>query len=152
MRTELTLAETLTTLGLLSGLPRFVTSVGGAGDVLQVTADPRQVTGLPAALRMATRLAPAVSARLQVDGFADGVATIAVDASAGGLPAHKLLGLATGRVESVVARRRLPAGSVQVLPDARVALDVQRLLAARRPGTTVTGMTFKDGRVLLDLA
>ena len=141
MHQELTLAETLHLLGLMGRrLPSFVTSVSGRGDALEVVADPRQVKRLPAPLRLATRV---------VD-VQDGVATISVDASAGGLPAHKLLGLAASRIESVVAAKGLPAGSVRVLPDARVALEVQRLLQARTPGARVSGVAFKDGVVVLD--
>lgn len=148
---ELTFAETLHLLGLMDReLPSFVTSVSGRGDALEVVADPRQVKRLPAPLRLATRLAPTVRATLRVVDVQDGVATISVDASAGGLPAHKLLGLAASRIESVVAAKGLPAGSVRVLPDARVALDVQGLLQARTPGARVSGMAFKDGVVVLD--
>ncbi|MFD6135280.1 hypothetical protein [Isoptericola sp. NPDC056618] len=154
MRTEMSLAETLNELGLLGGrtLPRFVTSVGGAGDELEVVADARAVKNLPGPLKLATRLVPAVRSRLRVEGFDGGVAVLSVDASAGGLPAHKLLGLAKNRIESVLSAKGLPAGSVQIRPDARIALDVQRLLAARYPGTVVQGMTFADGRVAVDTA
>jgi len=150
----MSLAETLNELGLLGGrtLPRFVTSVGGAGDQLEVVADARAVKNLPGPLKLATRLVPAVRSRLRVESFDGGVAVLTVDASAGGLPAHKLLGLAKHRIESVLAAKGLPAGSVQLRPDARIALDVQRLLAARRPGTVVQGMAFADGRVALDTA
>ena len=150
----MSLAETLNELGLLGGrtLPRFVTSVGGAGDELEVVADARAVKNLPGPLKLATRLVPAVRSRLRVEGFDGGVALLSVDASAGGLPAHKLLGLAKNRIESVLAAKGLPAGSVQIRPDARIALDVQRLLAARYPGTVVQGMTFADGRVAVDTA
>ena len=104
MHQELTLAETLHLLGLMGRrLPSFVTSVSGRGDALEVVADPRQVKRLPAPLRLATRLAPTVRATLRVVDVQDGVATISVDASAGGLPAHKLLGLGARRIESVVA-------------------------------------------------
>lgn len=154
VRTELSLAETLNTLGLLGGktLPRFVTSVGGAGDELEVVADARQVKNLPGPLKLATRLVPAVRTRLRVESFDGGVAVLAVDASAGGLPAHKLLGLAAGRIETVLRSKRLPAGSVQIRQDGRIALDVQRLLAAKHPGTVVTNMAFADGRVAFDTA
>ncbi len=148
---ELPLAETLHLLGLMGRkLPSFVTSVSGRGDALAVVAAPRQVTRLPAPLRLATRLAPTVRATLRVVAVQDGVATLSVAARAGGLPAHKLLGLAASRIESVVAAKGLPAGSVRVLPDARVALDVQRLLQARTPGARVSGVAFKDGVVVLD--
>ncbi|PRZ08084.1 hypothetical protein BCE75_1039 [Isoptericola sp. CG 20/1183] len=154
MRTELTLADTLNTLGLLGGstLPRFVTDVGGQGDVLEVVADARSVKGLPGPLKLATKLVPAVRSKLRVEQFDGGVAVLSVDASAGGLPAHKMLGLAKNRIESVLESKGLPAGSVEIRPDARIALDVQRLLAARHPGTVVTGMTFTDGQVALDTA
>jgi len=147
------LTDALTRLGLVPGrLPRFVSDVAGSGDVLEVVADARTVKNLPAPVRLATRLTPKVTARLRVEDFTDGVATVSVDASAGGLPAHKLLGLAGGRIDSALAARRLPAGSVRVLPDARVALDVQKLLDAREPGTRVQGFAFRDGSVVIDEA
>lgn len=154
MRTELSLAETLNTLGLLGGktLPRFVTAVGGRGDELEVVADARQVKNLPGPLKLATRLVPAVRSKLRVESFDGGVALLSVDASAGGLPAHKLLGLAASRIESVLASKGLPPGSVQIRQDARIALDVQRLVAAKYPGTVVTNMAFADGRVAFDTA
>ena len=148
---ELTLAETLHLLGLMGrNLPSFITSVSGRGEVLDLVADPRQVKRLPAPLRLATRLAPTVRASVHVIDVTDGVATLSVDASAGGLPAHRLLGLAASRIESVVAAKGLPAGSVRVLPDARIALDVERLLQARVPGARVRDMAFRDGSVMLD--
>ncbi|WP_435736953.1 hypothetical protein V5D56_19665 [Cellulosimicrobium sp. PMB13] len=151
MHHELTLAETLHALGLLGKkLPSFITSVSGRGDELDLVVDPRQVKRLPAPLKLATRVAPTARARLRVERFADGVATIAVDASAGGLPAHKLLGLAASRIESVVAAKGLPAGSVRVLPDARIALDVQRLVQRTDPGVRITDVAFKDGIVVID--
>ncbi|PFG44317.1 hypothetical protein ATJ88_3039 [Isoptericola jiangsuensis] len=154
MRTELTLADTLKTLGLIGGstLPRFVTEVGGRGDVLEVVADARAVRSLPGPLKVATRLVPAVRSRLRVERFDGGVAVLDIDASAGGLPAHKLLGLAKNRIESVLAAKGLPAGSVEIRPDAKIALDVQRLVTARFPGTVVTGMSFSNGVVALDTA
>ncbi|WP_278235334.1 hypothetical protein [Isoptericola sp. AK164] len=150
----MTLADTLHTLGLLGGatLPRFVTDVTGQGDVLEVVADARAVNGLPGPLKMATRLVPAVRSTLRVEEFDGGVALLSVDASAGGLPAHKLLGLAKSRIESVLAAKGLPAGSVEIRPDARIALDVQRLVENRHPGTTVTNLAFTDGRVAFDTA
>ncbi|GAB2470934.1 hypothetical protein GCM10007967_26740 [Xylanimonas ulmi] len=119
--------------------------------MLDVVADPRAVRNLPAALRLATRVVPTVHAHLRVVAFVDGVATVAVDASAGGLPAHKLLSLASSRIESVVTSKRLPYGSVRVLPGAQIALDVQRLLAERHPGYRVHGMVFHEGSVWLDV-
>jgi len=148
---ELTLAETLHLLGLMGrNLPSFITSVSGRDDALDLVAEPRQVKRLPAPLKLATRLAPTVRATLRVVEVTDGVATFSVDAHAGGLPAHKLLGLAASRIETVVTAKGLPAGSVRVLPDARIALDVQRLLQARLPGASVADVSFRDGLVVLD--
>jgi hypothetical protein len=150
----MTLADTLKTLGLIGGstLPRFVTEVGGDGDTLEVVADARAVKNLPGPLKLATRIVPAVRSKLRVERFDGGVAVLSVDASAGGLPAHKLLGVAKHRIESVLASKGLPAGSVEILPDARIALDVQRLVAAQHPGTVVTGLAFSDGHVAFDTA
>jgi hypothetical protein len=154
VRTELTLADTLRMLGLIGDptLPPFVTHVGGEGDVLELVADAREVNDLPGPLKIATRLVPAVRSTFRVERFDDGIAVLALEASAGGLPAHKLLGLAKSRIEKVLAEKGLPAGSLEILPDARVAVDVHRLAAARRPGTVVTGMRFADGLVELDTA
>lgn len=152
MQQSMSLPEALHAFGLLGrALPRFVTSVSGSGDTLEIVADPRAVRNLPAALKLATRVVPAVHARLRVVSFADGVATLAVDASAGGLPAHKLLSLASSRIDAAVTARRLPYGSVRVLPGAQIALDVQRLVAEKHPGYRVRQMAFYEGAVWLDV-
>ena len=149
---SMTLPEALRELGLLGrSMPRYLTSVSGTGDALEVVADPRAVSNLPGALKLAMRVVPSAHARLRVVGFADGVATLEVEAQAGGLPAHKLLGLASSRIEAAVTRRKLPYGSVRVLDGGKVALDVQRLLAEKQPGATVRSMAFSDGAVLLDV-
>ncbi len=152
MQQSMSLVEALHTFGLTGpSLPSFVTSVGGTGEVIDVVADPRAVRNLPGAIKLATRLVPAVHAHLKVVGFADGVATIAVDASAGGLPAHKLLSLASSRIESSVAGKRLPYGSVRVLPGGQIELHVQRLLAEKTPDVQVQHMTFQDGAVVFEV-
>ncbi|MCL1870930.1 MAG: hypothetical protein FWF90_11030 [Promicromonosporaceae bacterium] len=148
----MSLAEALHAFGLLGAtFPRFVTSIDGSGDVIDLVVDARAMNNLPAPIKLATKLVPAVRSHLKVASFADGVATVEVDATAGGLPAHKLLGLGAGRIESILAHRNVPAGAVKVGPGAQVVLDVQKLLAAKNPGVQVNGMEFKDGSVVLDV-
>lgn len=148
---DLSLGEALHLLGLQGRtLPSYVTSVTGAGDTIEVVADPRRINRLPAPVRLAARVSPAAKARLRVVEQSDGVATLGIEATVGGLPAHQLLSLVAGRVDAVVADKGLPAGAVRVLPGARVQLDVGALLQRRTPGVRVTSVAFRDGRVLLD--
>ena len=149
---SMTLAEALHTLGLLgTSLPRFVTSVSGAGDTLEVVADAGAVRNLPAPLKLATRMMPTVRAHVRVASYADGVATLDLEANAGGLPAHKLLGLAKSRIEGMVATKRLPYGSIRVLDGGQVALHVQRLLDAKHPGFKVNQFMIHEGAVWFDV-
>ncbi|WP_164545019.1 hypothetical protein [Antribacter gilvus] len=151
MHIRLTPVEALG-LAKLSGqaLPPVISSVAGDGDVLRVVLDLRRLDSLPGPLRLAVKIAPIVRADVRVESFARGVATLAVEANAAGLPAHKLLSLAAAPIEQAVAQQGLPPGVVDVQPDARIAVDVERLLDARMPGLTVSSLRVQDGQILVD--
>ncbi|GGM25366.1 hypothetical protein ACFQBY_04585 [Promicromonospora citrea] len=130
--------------------PPVISSVVGDRDVIRVVADLRRLETLPGPLRLAVKIAPIVRADVRLASFERGVATLAVEVNAAGLPAHRLLSLAAAPIEQEVAKQGLPPGVVDVQPDARIAVDVERLLDAKVPGLTVTGVAVDDGQVVLD--
>ncbi|QAY62051.1 hypothetical protein ET495_00700 [Xylanimonas allomyrinae] len=153
MLLQLTPAEAL---GLASmsgaGLPSFVTSVSADADTVRVTADLRRLGELPGPLKLAARLTPVVRADVRVLGFADGRATLEVEAHAGGLPVGKLLGLLAGPLSARIAAQGLPDDAIAIRPDASVVVDVEALLAARLPGLTVTDVRVEGGEVVVRAA
>ena len=154
MRIELTVTEAVELARATGALPPFARSVTAEGDDVRVVADLREVPDPPSALRLAARLVPVVRATLRVESFVAGTAVVAVEASAAGLPAHKLLGVVEGPLQGLLRARGLPPEALRVLPDARLALDVQALLAAALaetlPGLEITGLASADGVLRLD--
>src|SRR5690606_20674492 len=130
--------------------PPVISSVVGDRDVIRVVADLRRLETLPGPLKLAVKIAPIVRADVRLASFERGVATLAVEVNAAGLPAHRLLSLAAAPIEQEVAKQGLPPGVVDVQPDARIAVDVERLLDAKVPGLTVTGVAVDGGQVVLD--
>ena len=145
----MTVAEAVELARATGALPPFVRSVTGDGDDVRVVVDLREVPDAPSALRLAARLVPVVRATLRVESFVAGTAVVALEASAAGLPAHKLLGVVEGPLQGALHARGLPPDAVRVLPDARVALDVQGLLAAglaeSLPGVEIAELAYGDG-------
>ena len=129
--------------------PPVITSVVGDGDVIRVVADLRRLTALPGPLKIAVKIAPIVRADVRLTGFERGVATLSVEVNAAGLPAHRLLSLAAAPIEQEVAKQGLPPGVVDVQPDARVAVDVERLLEAKFPGVTVSAAKVEGSQIIL---
>ncbi|MFD6444784.1 hypothetical protein ACFWEJ_06775 [Promicromonospora sp. NPDC060204] len=130
--------------------PPVISSVVGDGDVIRVVADLRRLETLPGPLKLAVKIAPIVRGDVKLASFERGVATLAVEVNAAGLPAHRLLSLAAAPIEQEVAKQGLPPGVVDVQPDARIAVDVERLLEAKFPGVTVTGAKVEGGQIVLD--
>lgn len=130
--------------------PPVISSVVGDGDVIRVVADLRRLEDLPGPLKLAVKIAPIVRADVKLASFERGVATLSVEVNAAGLPAHRLLSLAAAPIEQEVAKQGLPPGVVDVQPDARIAVDVERLLEAKFPGVTVTGAKVEGGQIVLD--
>lgn len=154
MRIELTVTEAVEIARATGGLPPYVRSVTGEGDDVRVVVDLREVPDPPSALRLAARLVPVVRATLRVESVVAGTAVLAVDASAAGLPAHKLLGFVEAPLQDALRSKGLPPEAVRVLPDARVAIDLQGLLSAALaqsfPGLQVTDLAYVDGSLRLD--
>ena len=142
--------EVLSLARIAKQAPPVISSVVGDGDVIRVVADLRRVETLPGPLKLAVKIAPIVRADVRLASFERGVATLAVEVNAAGLPAHRLLSLAAAPIEHEVAKQGLPPGVVDVQPDARIAVDVERLLEAKFPGVTVTGAKVEDGRLVID--
>ena len=142
--------EVLSLARIAKQAPPVISSVVGDGDVIRVVADLRRVETLPGPLKLAVKIAPIVRADVRLASFERGVATLAVEVNAAGLPAHRLLSLAAAPIEHEVAKQGLPPGVVDVQPDARIAVDVERLLEAKFPGVTVTGAKVEGGRLVID--
>lgn len=142
--------EVLSLARIAKQAPPVISSVVGDGDVIRVVADLRRVETLPGPLKLAVKIAPIVRADVKLASFERGVATLAVEVNAAGLPAHRLLSLAAAPIEHEVAKQGLPPGVVDVQPDARIAVDVERLLEAKFPGVTVTGAKVEGGHFVLD--
>ncbi|MFC8921297.1 hypothetical protein [Cellulosimicrobium sp. NPDC057127] len=151
MRIELTVTEAVELARAAGGLPPFVRTVTGEDDGVHVTLDLRRVPDAPSALRVAARLVPVVRATLRLESFVAGTAVVAVEANAAGLPAHKLLGVAQGPLQAALRSRGLPPDALHVLPDARVAVDVQALAEAaagdRLPAVRLTDVAYTEGTV-----
>jgi hypothetical protein len=130
-------------------VPPAITSVAADGDVVRVVADLRKLDDLPGPLKLATRLAPVVRAEVRVVGFSDGVATLSVVVNAAGLPAHKLLRYLSEPIEKQLVAQGLPAGAVDIRPDATVAVHVRSLLEEKAPGLDVTSVGIEDGEVVV---
>lgn len=142
--------EVLSLARIAKQAPPVISSVVGDGDAIRVVADLRRVETLPGPLKLAVKIAPIVRADVKLASFERGVATLAVEVNAAGLPAHRLLSLAAAPIEHEVAKQGLPPGVVDVQPDARIAVDVERLLEAKFPGVTVTGAKVEGGQLVLD--
>ncbi|WP_245605872.1 hypothetical protein [Promicromonospora kroppenstedtii] len=142
--------EVLSLARIAKQAPPVISSVVGDGDVIRVVADLRRVETLPGPLKLAVKIAPIVRADVKLASFERGVATLAVEVNAAGLPAHRLLSLAAAPIEHEVAKQGLPPGVVDVQPDARIAVDVERLLETKFPGVTVTGAKVEGSQIVLD--
>jgi hypothetical protein len=142
--------EVLSLARIAKQAPPVISSVVGDADVIRVVADLRRVETLPGPLKLAVKIAPIVRADVKLASFERGVATLAVEVNAAGLPAHRLLSLAAAPIEHEVAKQGLPPGVVDVQPDARIAVDVERLLEAKFPGVTVTGAKVEGGQLVID--
>jgi hypothetical protein len=142
--------EALALARITKQAPPVITSVVGDGDVIRVVADLRRLDTLPGPLKLAVKVAPIVRADVKLASFERGVATLSVEVNAAGLPAHRLLSLAAAPIEHEVAKQGLPPGVVDVQPHARIAVDVERLLEAKVPGVTVSGVKVEDGRIIVD--
>ncbi|MBD5787066.1 hypothetical protein IF650_12835 [Cellulosimicrobium terreum] len=154
MRIELTVTEAVEIARASGGLPPFLRSVTGEGDDVRVVVDLREVPDPPSALRLAARLVPILRATLHVESVVAGTAVLTVEASAAGLPAHKLLGFVEAPLANALRSKGLPPDAVRVLPEARVAVDVRALLgsalATTLPGLTVTDLDYSGGALRLD--
>ncbi|MBE1877139.1 hypothetical protein [Myceligenerans pegani] len=128
-------------------LPSFVTDLACDNDTVSLTADLRRLVHAPMPVKLAARAVPTMHGSARIVSVADNVAVLAVDADAAGLPATKLLPLASGTVAKMARKKGLPEGTVEVRKDATIALNMQALLADRF--SSVTGLTFSGGKVVV---
>jgi hypothetical protein len=131
-------------------IPPAVTSVTAEDGVVRVVADLRRLDELPAALRLAVKVAPIVRAEVRILSYDGRRATLGVEVNAARLPAHKLLGLLSEPIEHQLVKQGLPAGAVDVRSDATVVVDVERLLAEKAPGVDVTRLAIDGEQLVVD--
>ena len=150
MRVEATVAEVMDVMRGLDQVPPFIQSVEGTDDEIHVAIDLRQAPKVPSPVKLAAKFAPIMRAKVKLESFDAGVATAAVDANAGGLPANKLFSFAEAPLAKVLAAQKLPPDSVRILPNARVAVDLHAVIAAKYPalaGLRVTELALSGGQL-----
>ena len=154
MRIELTVTEAVEIARATGGLPPYVRSVASEGDDVRVVVDLREVPDPPSALRLAARLVPVVRATLRVESVVAGTAELVAAARAAGRPARSLVGVVAAPLRGASRRSPTPSCAMRVLPEARVAVDVQALLGGvlehTFPGFQLTELAWSDGSLRLD--
>lgn len=129
-------------------LPSFVSELTCDDGVISLTADLRRLTYAPLPVKLAAKAVPVVHASARLTSFARNVVVLKVDADAAGLPAAKLLPLASGTVAKMARKRGLPEDAVQLRKDGTVTLDVLALLPEEF--TEVTDFRFEGGKVIVE--
>jgi hypothetical protein len=128
-------------------LPSFVTDLACDNDTISLTADLRRLVHAPMPVKLAAKAVPVMHGSARIVSVTDNVAVLAIDADAAGLPATKLLPLASGTVAKMARKKGLPDGAVEIRKDATVALDMRALLSDRF--SSVTGLSFSGGKVVV---
>jgi hypothetical protein len=129
-------------------LPSFVSELTCDDGVISVTADLRRLTYAPLPVKIAAKAVPVMHASARITSFWQNIAVLQVDADAAGLPATKLLPLASGTVAKMAHKSGLPEHAVQLRKDGTVSLDVLALM--RGTFTEVTGFRFEGGKVVVE--
>ena len=129
-------------------LPSFVSDLTCDDGVISVTADLRRLTYAPLPVKIAAKAVPVMHASARIASFSQNIAVLDVDADAAGLPATKLLPLASGTIAKMVKKSGLPEHAVQLRKDGTVSLDVRALM--RGSFTEVTGFRLEDGKVVVE--
>jgi hypothetical protein len=128
-------------------LPSFVADLTCDNDAISLTADLRRLVHAPMPVKLAAKAVPVIHGSARIISVANNVAVLAVDADAAGLPATKLLPLASGTVAKMARKKGLPEGTVEIRKDATIALNMQALLADQF--SSVTGLSFDGGKVVV---
>jgi hypothetical protein len=113
-----------------------------------VTGDLRRLTYAPLPVKIAAKAVPVVHGSARITSFDQNVAVLQVDADAAGLPATKLLPLASGTIAKMARKNGLPENAVQLRKDGTISLDVRALM--RGSFAEVTDFRFEDGKVIVE--
>lgn len=129
-------------------LPSFVSELTCDDGVMSVTGDLRRLTYAPLPVKIAAKAVPVMHGSARITSFWQNIAVLQVDADAAGLPATKLLPLASGTITKMVRKSGLPENSVQLRKDGTISLDVRALM--RGTFAEVTDFRFEDGKVVVE--
>ncbi|WP_129787056.1 hypothetical protein [Promicromonospora panici] len=129
-------------------LPSFVSELTCNDGVMSVTGDLRRLTYAPLPVKIAAKAVPVMHGSARITSFWQNIAVLQVDADAAGLPATKLLPLASGTITKMARKSGLPDNAVQLRKDGTISLDVRALMRGRF--AEVTDFRFEDGNVVVE--
>lgn len=129
-------------------LPSFVSDLTCDDGVISLTGDLRRLTYAPLPVKIAAKAVPVMHGSARITSFWQNIAVLQVDADAAGLPATKLLPLASGTIAKMVRKSGLPETAVQLRKDGTISLDVRALMRGRF--AEVTGFRFENGNVVIE--
>lgn len=129
-------------------LPSFVSDLTCDDGVIALTADLRRLVYAPLPVKLAAKAVPVMHGSVRITSFWQNIAVLKVDADAAGLPATRLLPLASGTVAKMASKSGLPEDAVQLRKDATVSVDVRALM--RGQFSEVTGFRFEGGKVVVE--
>lgn len=151
MRIELPVTEALALGAAAGALPPFLREVRADGSVVHLMVDAGMLMGRQGGLGgFLGGLLGVVPVTVTFSGYADGVATVTLRADARGLPVHRFLPLLEGQIRAQLAQQGIPDGVVDFRTgagDPVIAVDVQRLVAAKVAGVTVSDVALRDATV-----
>lgn len=149
MQLTVTVAEALALAAAQQPLPPFVRSVDADGSAVRLRVDIGRLPDAPSALRFVAAAVGVVDVVVRFSGYAEGVATLTVTSQARGLPVHTLLNALTDTATAQLRRRGL-GELVEIhrgTSEPTVAVHVQRAVAERTAGLTVTALDLRDATV-----
>lgn len=129
-------------------LPSFVSELTCEDGVISVTGDLRRLTYAPLPVKIAAKAVPVMHGSARITSFWQNIAVLQVDADAAGLPATKLLPLASSTITKMARKSGLPENAVQLRKDGTISLDVRALM--RGQFAEVTDFRFEDGNVVVE--
>lgn len=148
MRIELPVAEALAFVTADKPLPPLIESISGEGSHLEAVIDLQLVPSTSLAMSLLAAAAGTLTVTATFAGFARGVAAFDITAAARGLPVHKLLPALLDRANQAIRDSDIPDELIE-LTDAsgepQLLVTLQRYLAEKVPGITVTGLDLRDG-------
>lgn len=154
MQIEMTIEELIENARAKNAIPSFVQEVTPHGDDVDFVIDMRQMPKASSAVKLAARLVPTVRGTVKVESIVAGRANLGVEAHAGALPAHKLLGLMDGPISAMLRAKKMRPDTIKILPGGRVGVDAEmlltRMLKKSYPGITVSNVTYSNATIYAD--